>query len=149
MSITYLEAEDEVFGVFNVAWNEAVTAAGLSYVPQVVFPDIAVGAPDASQVYVEVYFQVVTENQTAMAQQNGQNVYQSTALFNAQIFAPKQDPTALRIIKIIGEALKDAFRVPSPSGEVWFRNQRLSQVAGNATRNQVNVVTNCVYKTIK
>lgn len=149
MSITYLGAQDEVFGVMNAAWLAAVEAADLSYMPIISFPGALVVTPDPATIYAECHFSVVAEKQVGLSQQGGVKLYQSTALLIAQVYAPKTDASALRTIQTIGSALRDAFRQLSPSGEVWFSNQRFTPVSGNDTRHQVNTVVTCVYKTLQ
>ena len=149
MSIRYLAAEDEVFGVVNAAFVGALAALGLAYVPAINFPGQLVAPPNVNQIYAECSFSVVTEHQASLSRVAGVSIYETVALLAVQIYSPKTDASALRIAKIIAMAVRDAFRLPSPSGEVWFKDQKLSPVAGSDTKNQINVVVTCTYKTKK
>lgn len=147
MSIAYLNAEDEIFGVVSAAWLAAIV--GISYAPTLFFPGAIDPARPVDEIYAECSLVVVKEAQTVLANQDDKSIYESTALFAVQVYSPKSDPAALRTAKVIGSALLDAFCKPSPSGEIWFRDQRLTPVSGNTTKNQLNVVITCVYRTIK
>jgi hypothetical protein len=147
MSMTYLQGKDEIFGVANTAFGVAAIAQALAYTPKLIFPGMLSVPPDIQQIYGECSFSVVTEHQVSLSNVNGVKIYETVALFAMRLFSPKQDAAAFRIAETIGTAVKNAFRLPSPSGEIWFRNQRLSQVNGTETKNQINVVVTCTYKT--
>jgi hypothetical protein len=147
--IEYIAAEDEIFGVANVAWTEAVVAQSLAYTPQLVFPGSIKAEPPVDQIWAECGFVVVKESQASLTNVDGVSMYESIGLFSMQIYSGKADSAALRIAKQMGEAVRDAFRRLSPSGEVWFRDQRLTPVTGNTTQNQINVVVTCTYQTLK
>ena len=149
MSITYLQAKDEIFGVCNVAFLAAVAASSLLYTPQLVFPSSVVVPPDPTQIDAECHFIVVLERQACMTSVGGVKLYESVGLFSLKVFSPKLDPASLLIAETIASSVRDAFRAQSPSGEIWFKDQRCSVVAGTDTRNQVNVVVTCTYKTAK
>ena len=150
MSFTYLEAEDELFGIANTAWLAAVGTADVDFAvpPTMVFPGMLF-VPVPNLIYAECSFQVVLERQSAVGQSNGLKLYETTGLLVIQVKSPKSDVSALRTAKSLACAVKDAFCQPSPSWEIWFRNQKLTQVSGNETRNQVNVVITCVYTQVK
>jgi hypothetical protein len=141
--IEYVAAEDEIFGVANVAWLAA--APGLT----IVFPGVLKVEPPIDQIYAECSFVVVKESQASLAKVNGLSIYEATGLLAVQVYAPKADPSSMRTAKLIASAVRDAFRKPSPSGEIWFRDQKVSPVNGNTTKNQVNVVVTCTYRMLK
>lgn len=149
MSITDIQAEDEIFGIINTAWTAGLSAVTLPYIPKIYFPDKIVPVPPVDEIFAECNLAIVIANQASLARYQGKSTYETVGLAAIQIYSPKQSASALRTAKIIGGAIKDAFCAPSPSGEIWFRGQRLTPVAGNSTRNQVNVVVTCTYKTIK
>jgi hypothetical protein len=149
MSIDYITAKDEIFGIANVAFITATQAASLTYQPIICFPGLLVQPPNVAQIYAECDFVVVTEEQSAFANVNGQRLYESVALFTMRLYAPKIDSASLRTAEAMAVLIKDAFRLPSPSGEIWFKRQRSSVVAGIDTKNQVNLVVTSTYKTEK
>jgi hypothetical protein len=141
--IEYVAAEDEIFGVLNVAWLAAANGATL------VFPGLLQVEPPIDEIYAECSFAIVKESQASLAQQNGKSIYETTGLLAVQVYAPKADSSSMRTAKEIASAVRDAFRKPSPSGEIWFRDQKVSPVGGNTTKNQINVVVTCTYRTLK
>ena len=149
MSITYLDAEDEIFGICNTSWIQGCTEQALAYRPQLTFPGTIAAPPSPKEVYAECSYSVVTEHQLTLSSVGGAKLYETVGLFALQVYSPKTDATALRTAKIIAGFVRDAFCRSSPSGEVWFRDQRLTVVSGNEIKNQVNVVVVCSYKTQK
>lgn len=149
MSITYIEAQDEIFGIANRAWTAAMVGLELTYPPRLYFPDHVVAPPDVDELYGECSFVVVTANQATLNSYRGVSLYEEVGLFALQIYAPKKKASAFRKAQLIGSAVRDAFCKASPSGEVWFRAQRVSPVTGNETKNQINVVVTCIYRTSK
>jgi len=149
MSIAYIAAQDEIFGIANAAWIAAAEAQTLGYTPLIFFPDDEQPEPPVDQIYSEVNYANVKSPQASLGSSNGQSIYEDTALLTLKVYCPKSDKTAYRSATIIADAVRNAFRKQSPSGEVWFRNQRLAPVDGNPTQGQVNVVITCVYSTIK
>jgi hypothetical protein len=149
VSITYLQAQDEIYGMANVAWKAASIAAGLSYTPKLCFPDKVVPPPDVEQIYAEASFVVVTADQATLSRYQGASTYEETGLFALQVYSPKKGAASLRVAQTIAAAVRDAFCKPSTSGEIWFRKQKVTPVSGNETKNQVNVVVTCTYRTTK
>jgi hypothetical protein len=147
--MNYLDAKDEIFGIANAAWTVALETLLLDYEPQCYFQGIQNATPNAEQIYAELSYVVVKEQQSSLANVNGTKLYESIGLFAMQVYAPKTDVSAFRQAETIASAVRDAFRQPSPSGEIWFTNQRATPVTGNAVRNQINVVVNCTYQTAK
>jgi len=147
--ITDIQAEDEVFGIANSAWLAAIVGIDLTYVPAIYFPDAIVSTPDPTQIYAECDLKIVLSKQASLCRYQGQSFSDNIGLLSIQIYSPKQSGSSLRVAKIIGATIKNAFCKPSPSGYIWFQGQRITPVAGNATRNQVNVVVTCTYRTIQ
>jgi hypothetical protein len=153
VSITTLQAQDEIYGMANVAWIAAATAAeaavGLSYTPKLCFPDKIVALPPVDQLYAEASFVVVTEEQASLSRYQGESSYEAIGLFALQVYSPKKGAANLRVAQTIAVAVRDAFCKPSTSGKIWFRKQKATPVGGNETKNQVNVVVTCTYRTTK
>lgn len=148
VSIDYIAAKDEVFGIVSDTFA-AVAPESFDPVPALYFPGTLVAPPDPNVSYAICGFSVVTEKQSALASLLGVSIYETVALMSFQFYTPRTDVAALRKAETVGSAIKDAFRKASPSGEIWFRDQKLANVAGNETRNQVNVTAVCTYKTEK
>jgi len=147
VSITYLEAQDELYGMVNAAMAAAAPTVGLTYTPALYFPDTEVVPPNIDVLYAEASFVVVTAEQASLGSIRGVSMYEETGLLAVQVYSPKANPENLRIAQQIGEAIRTVFRGRSTSGAIWFRRQKLTPVAGNTTKNQVNVVATCIYKT--
>lgn len=149
MSITTIQAEDEIYGIAKRAWVSSIAGKGLAYTPKLYFPDKVVPSPDVDEIYAQCSFSVVIAEQASLSNYQGESTYEEDGLFVLQVYAPKKKATALRIAQEMAVVVRDSFCKQSPSGEVWFRGQKVTAVAGNAIKNQVNVVITCTYRTTK
>lgn len=149
MITQYIDAEDEIFGVANTAWKLAIAESGLDYNPKIFFPGQIKPTPDVTQIYADCSFSVVTDGQVGLNNYQGLSLYETVGLMLIQIFSPKLDPVAQRMTKMVADKVRNAFCKPSPSMEIWFRQQKLAPVSGNPTKNQVNVVVTCSFRTAK
>ena len=149
MSIEYIAAEDEMFGIVNGAWIAAYEAQNLDYVPQLFFPGQLELPPQTKQIYARCSFSVVTDKQIGLANAGGLSLYETVGLLAVQVYAPKTVVSSFRSAKQIASLVRDAFCKSSVSGELWFRDQKLTPTSGNETMNQVNVVVTCTFKTTK
>jgi hypothetical protein len=149
MSIEYITAQDEIFGVANAAWIAAAEAQSLTYTPAMFFPGDEQLEPPVDQIYSEVNYANVKSSQASLSNWNSISVYEDLALFTLKVYCPKSAVTAYRTATVLADAVRNAFRKKSPSGEIWFRNQRVAPADGNATQGQINVVVTCVFRTLK
>lgn len=148
MSIPYLDAKDEVYGMVNTAFTDA--ASGITPSPRLSFAGAGIAPPpNVDAIQADCSFVVVTSSQASLSNNQGKSLFQDVAMLTLQIYAPKKAVGAFRSAEQLGEAVRTRFCKPGVSGEVWFRDQRLSPVAGNETRDQVNVIVICTYKTLK
>lgn len=149
MSIDLISAEDEVYGIVNSAWLSSIADLSLPYSPVLSFPGQLQSAPNVDQIYAEVSMSVVKAQQDSISRYQGMSMYEYIALLAVQVYSPKNDASSLRIAKQIAVQIGNAFCKPSPSGEIWFTNQKVAAVAGNVTRDQVNVVVTCTFRETK
>jgi hypothetical protein len=147
MSIEYIDAEDELFGMVNQAFALAIT--GITPAPSLFFPSDLNVPPSPNDIYATCSFVIVTDGQSGIGAPGGKSLYEAVGLLTVQIYAPKQVASAFRTAQEMADMIRNVFRGHSTSGEIWFRNPRVTPVGGNTTMNQVNVVVTCTYKTEK
>jgi hypothetical protein len=147
MSIEYIDAQDELFGMTKQAFDIAIT--GVDPAPSLFFPGDLISPPPVNEIYATCSFVVVTDGQSGIGAPGGVSLYEAVGLLTVQIYAPKQSASSFRTAQEMADAIRNVFRGHSTSGEIWFRNPRVTPVGGNTTMNQVNVVVTCTYKTEK
>lgn len=140
--MTTIEAQDEVFATVLSVWN------GISSNAKIQFPGSTI-TPNEDEVRARCSWMVVNSEQIGVGRDcEGRSLFQEVALFVCEIAAPKSTAGSMRLIDLYGQAIKDAFRSSKSSGDLWFKNQRSTQLYDNQTMNQVKVFVNCVYKTL-
>lgn len=148
MTTTYVEAIDQMFSLFNSAWN-AETTAIVGYVPEVRWPGVEEpGTPDASKYWARVSQQTVIEEQTTIGDSNGKRRYTASGLIFVQIFCPKSEAAAMENGRNLAVIARNSFRGKTTSGKVWFRNARINELAPEESAYRFNVVAEYEYDEI-
>lgn len=150
MSISYQEAKDEVFGRANVVLTNGDTNALLGYLPDVRWQGVPkANKPDEDKLWARVSSQIVTDAQAALANANGNRLYEAGGLLYVQLFCPKGNADMPTDGVILAEALQAAYREQSDSSEIWYRNQRILELPETADNYPINVVVEFRYKTLQ
>ena len=147
--MNYLQARDEIYNSLQLAWLLIVSQIQPlpANTPIIVWPGQAIPDPSAEIIYGKPNLTVVNKSQISLRRNNGLSLFQSSALFTFQIFAPKSDAAALDQSLILAAAIEAVFCKSSQSDDIWYRNSRYTPVSGTDTMNQINVVSTCVYQT--
>jgi len=147
MSMTYIEAVDELFGMLlDVVHTES--AAIIGYEPEIRWPGEAAGIkPPKERYWSRASEQIVTDGQVSLANAQGIKVYEATGLCYLQIFCPRNLDGSLDKGRLFAQAVRNKFRRGSPSGEIWFRNQRIVKQPETAEAYPLNVVIEFSFKT--
>lgn len=130
------EARDEMFTVFNNAWNLTPAAE------RVVFGDKP-GAP-FTDAWARVTLRHATGRQSSLSGAMGAKRWTQTGTLWVQVFAPVGDGlvTAYELAQAVVNAFRDA-----KNGTVWYRNSRLQEVGSSGAFEHINVLTDFTYDT--
>lgn len=145
MTTNYVDAIDQMFSLFNSAWN-AETMAIVGYVPDVRWPGVEEpGTPDASKYWARVSQQTVIEEQSTISDDNGKRRYTASGLIFVQLFCPKSEAAAMENGRKLAIIARNSFRGKTTSGKVWFRNARINELAPEESAYRFNVVAEYEY----
>lgn len=125
MTPTYTTARDELFTLFNAAWQSANAVVG--YVPEIRWQGAEESTePDFSKFWCRVSRQTVAEPQTTFAIGGSPKRYTSYGLVFVQVFAPKNESLAYEKMQQLAQVAKNAFRGKTTESGLWFRNVRVN-----------------------
>lgn len=145
--MTYQDAKDELFGIVrSVLISTAITTL-FGYEIDTRYSGVPGEKPDQSRLWARVSAQLVTDGQTALANNNGVKLYEAVGLLYVQLFAPRNIPGGEDKAEQLAEAIRSEFRKASPSGLIWFRNQKIVDLPETLESYPKNVVTTFSYKT--
>jgi len=143
--ITYEEAIDEIFGIFNAAWLDN-SAAVVGYVPEVRWPGVEEPEkPDLSKFWARVSQQTVIEGQSSLRNGDAGQRYTTDGLVFVQIFCPKSDSLGMTNGRKLAIIARNSFRGNATSGQVWFRNARINELPPEENWYRFNVVAEYEY----
>jgi hypothetical protein len=148
MSLTYSQATDELFGMVKAVFDNSNSLIG--YIPDLRWPGIPRGdKPDDTKYWARPSAQWVTDQQSALANDNGTKIYEAVGLLYVQLFAPLGQANSPEKLRALGEMLQAKFRSQSDSSEIWFRNQRIIELPEDSKNYKANFVTQFTYKTLQ
>jgi hypothetical protein len=143
MPSTYSDAIDNMFGMVQAIWNQAASIVG--YTPILRWPGEEIAAkPPVDQIWSRVSTQIVTDEQTAFANNNGVRLYHAKGLLFIQLFCPRTNAD-LNIGRQFAQFIREGFRKESPDGNIWFTNQRILELPPTDTNYPINVVVTFEY----
>jgi hypothetical protein len=149
MSLLYSDALDELFGMVEAVFVDP-TIMALVGTLDVRWQGVGTSAvPDRSKMWARVSTQTVTDNQVSLAANANKNLYEATGLLYVQLFCPRNLAASMENGRAVALAMRDAFRKQSPSGQIWFRNQKILELAETVDFYPINVVVQYSYKTIQ
>ena len=150
MSTDYITARDEMFGIAETVFDDSATSTLIGYKPDVRWPaDPKPSVPDVTKVWARVSHQVVTDGQAALANAQGQKLYEAKGLLFIQFFSPRNVGGMYDKVLQLALVMQEAYRDPSPTGEIWFRNAKVVQLPEEATSYPINFSTEFSYKTLQ
>ena len=148
MTIEFDQARDEIFTLFNTAW-QAETGAVAGYVPEIRWQGVEYrDTPDGSKFWARVTKDTVLEEQTTLSTcegKPGQKRYTASGLVFVQIFCPKSNTQAFAIGQKLAKIARNAFRGKTTPGKIWFRNVRINELDPEELYYRFNVVTEFEY----
>jgi hypothetical protein len=143
MTLEYDQARDEMFALFNVAW-QANAGEIVSPVPEVRWQGKEVPTkPDRTKFWARVSIQSVIEQQATLSNcviEPGKKKYESAGLVFVQLFGPKIVATAYDDLQKLAKVARNAFRGKTTVGNVWFRNVRINTLNPEELFYRLNVV---------
>lgn len=143
MTLEYDAARDEMFALFNAAW-QANSAAVVGYVPEVRWQGReTTEKPDRSKFWARVSLQSVGEGQATLSNcviEPGKKKYESFGLIFVQLFGPKSRATAYDDLQKLAMLARDAYRGKTTPGNVWFRNVRINTLQPEELFYRLNVI---------
>lgn len=158
MPVTLDNALDEMYGMIKTV-VDAESAAIVGYVPEIRWPGAAKASkPDNTKIWLRVTNKIVVDEQRSLADGNGTGTKRYTAIgfLIVQIFAPRTKFAAvgtssnmLIVGKSLGIAIRDKFRHPSPSGAIWFRDQKVDELSETPEYYPHNVTVTFQFDTIE
>jgi hypothetical protein len=147
MTTTYVEAIDQMFALFNTAFNAGAPSI-VGYWPLIRWPGIGESAtPDASKFWCRVSQQTVHEEQSTLRADNKRR-YTADGLVFVQLFCPKSDIEAMEKGRLLAVLARDSFRGKTTSGKVWFRNARINELPPEESAYRFNIIAEYEYDEI-
>lgn len=148
MATTLRAAIDEMFATANNVFT-GYAATLLGYAPDVRWPGVPLGTqPDKSRLWARVSTQIVTDEQASLANAQGIQLYAATGLLHIQLFCPRNVGASIDNGRLVAEALQNAFRLQSTSGEIWYSKQKAFELPEAEENYPINVSVQFYYKTI-
>lgn len=150
MPTTYIAAKDELFGIVKAVFDDAKWVALLGYVIDVRWPEVArASKPDFTKQWARVSAQSVSDGQATLSNVQNTKVFEAVGLLYVQLFCPRNMPASQENGLLIASDLQAAFRKQSPTGELWFRNQKISELPPTEDSYPINVQTDFQYRTLQ
>jgi hypothetical protein len=147
--IGYIDATDEMFGVIYGVLADTQWNTKFGYTIDVRWPGTPKAAkPDPSRLWARVSKQIVKEQQTSLANVSGERNFTTIGLLFVQLFCPRNQPQSLDDGRLVAVALEAAFRNQSPSGEIWFLNEAIRELAETDESYPITVQTEYQYITL-
>jgi hypothetical protein len=146
MPSTYSAAADEVQSIVKSVWDTLSAAFTLGYTPEIRWPGVEnANKLDRAQFSARVSIQNVVGEQIAF----GSKKFRDVNLLYVQVFCPRNVANSLVTGRQIAELIRTAFCQASPSGNLWFRDQKIRELAPEADFYPINVVATFEYETIQ
>jgi hypothetical protein len=143
----YAAAIKELFSIVNSVWVSQVTPL-LAYQPQLRWQGVSepTNAP-TNQYWARVSTQNVSDTQATLSDYQGRRRYTSVGLLYVQLFCPKANgaSNSVDLGRTMADLLRNAFRRPSPSGTIFFTNQRIVELAPTPDTYPINIIIRYQY----
>lgn len=148
MATTATAAIDEMFETVKTVFD-SVAAPLLGYDPDVRWPGVPVAAkPDRSKFWSRVSSQLVTDEQSALANASQLRLFEATGMLYVQLFCPRNIGGSIDSGRSIAIALQTALRKASPDNEVWYRKAKSVELPEDDASYPILVSVQYTYKTI-
>lgn len=128
--MTYIEAVDELFGIFNDMWEDPAEGAEpiVGYVPEVRWPGVEEpDKPNKSKFWTRVSQQTLTDEQSAFCGEGSCN-FTNEGLLMVELFCPKSTNTGVTKGRELSIIIRNAYRCKNTSSGLWFRSQKITEL---------------------
>jgi len=147
MTAVYNEARDQMFALFEAAW-QANAPAIATYEPEIRWQGRErQEVPASDQFWCRVSAQSVSETQSTLSdcvEEPGRKRYTSSGLIFVQLFGPKEEEDYEKLEQLAIVA-RNAFRGKTTPGKVWFRNARINTIPEEVDFYRLNAVAEYEY----
>ena len=148
MSATYQQAIDEIFQVFNDAWNLG-SAAIVGYIPETRWQGVEIPSKaNYSKYWVRVSQQTIGEPQTTLRNADDGQRYTPYGLCMIQLYCPRSDSENMQKGRSLAALARNAYRGQSTPSQVWFRNARIVEVEPDEKWTKFNILVEYEYDEI-
>jgi hypothetical protein len=146
----YSGARDEVFGIVTTLWASPALASVFGYVPELRYDGAEeAGTPDKSKTWARVSAQIVKDGQASLSGGDGTKKYRGIGLAYVQVFGSRIETNSKVNAIALAGLIQAQFRKPSPSGDLWFRDQKIVELPVTDSSYPVNVVVTFEYESIQ
>lgn len=148
MSILYTEVIDEMFTTAKAIIDGCADIIG--YVPETRWQGVPKGPkPAMDKFWLRVSQQVVTESQASLSNVDDRRLWETVGLLYVQLFCPRNAVNSIVNGRLLAVRLRNAFRQQSLSNEIWYRNQKVVELAETSDNYPINVVIQFEFKTLQ
>jgi len=143
--MTYADAKDELFGIVNTAIKAAIASRIIERI-KVHYPGMnGATEPPNDGYWCRVFYTTIRDNQASLAKLNGISRYEALGQLVIQIYSPISAPGSLDNGNLLAESVRDAYRLPSPSGVMSFTNQLVRELGNTKSHYLTTVMVECTY----
>jgi hypothetical protein len=144
MSLTYLEAVNEMSDIVKAAWDTTAWPTNLHYESVAKSRDFAEPTGD---VWAGLKIRHIAGRQKALCGATGTNIFERTG--NVVVMIKIRQGVGLQNFYNAGKVLADAFEGKSSPGGVWFRNVRINEIGRDGEYHQNNFIVDFEYDEVK
>lgn len=139
MTATYLEARDDILGIFDVAW--ATTGFEAAY--ENIREDLVLGVTP----WARATLRHGAGRNSSLTGGIGNQRFERTGNLIVQVFVPTGEglTEGLTLAKVVS----DAFEGVSTTSGVWFRNVTINEIGPDGQWFQINVLIDFIYDEVK
>lgn len=162
MTLSYEQALDEIFGLFNQALQSNATdiigSVPLVYYPGIVLTNLdgSIRKPKSDEYWLRAVIQEIESPQTSLSayiatNSLGANLpasrFTSSGILGFQLFGPMEKGDSIIKLRKLGQVIRKAYRGKKTVGGAIFRNIRIVEieVENSELWNRLNVVAEYEY----
>jgi len=148
MTATYVEAVDDIFGLFNSAWDSNAGSI-VGSVPTVYWQgNEPAQTPGKDSFHVHVGTQTVIEQQTTFktgVAPSENKRYTANGLVVIQLYCPMSVSDSMDKGRQLAVLARNAFRGKESANNVWFRNVRINELPAEDDYYRLNIIADFEY----
>lgn len=146
-----LQAQDDMFGMFDTAWKAADFDDYADDVPVIRYDGNEVNTPPSPDLpYVRIKISHVDGEQAALGiRPNRKRKYCKVGIISVQSFGPQGGGRGLEIATYMGIIAESVFQGKTSPNGVWFRRIRSTEVGPTGGWYQVNTIIDFEYNQVR